>query len=448
MGWTDLTLTVRTPMFLGLENMRTDQLRADTDVAFPVPSLRGALRHWLRALLGAEIGNDLRRLAAAETAVFGAAADRNRPPSQGGPGPSRVAIQAPRALRYTPAGTTPDWLRRPGGGRGTSAPNPAGYLLGPGMYDAVHDTLRRPFITPGTPIPLRVRVRADSDGAATDLFWCALWALRTFGGLGARTRRGYGTLTVIIPPNTDLGGAHFHRHWLDRNRHDDLDTVLACARTALNTIETAGNDTGANTGAPPGHDADEPGGTPHLGAPPTATPTYPAFLPGTYETIDEPLGTTPTATLADALAATGEKLRAFRTGVPDNPHAATEEWETILRPWLDNDQTGLSKPFQIGAIGLPVVYSQKLGQEGGKAATRTVTVTPRQGTTELRRASPLWLRIYPDDTGHWRLRSLALLAEWLPPDSQLVARTKGRPPQPLTKPTQQQVNTLLHYWFE
>jgi hypothetical protein len=183
-------------------------------------------------------------------------------------------------------------------------------------------------------------------------------------------------------------------------------------------------------------------------APRDATPSYPVFVPGAYETTDEPLGAGPTAGLADALAATGEKLREFRTDAQGDPNASTREWETILRPWLDDDdRSGLGDPFEIGALGLPVVFSQKLREEGGRNATRTVTVAP-DGAKIDRRASPLWLRVYPDDTGRWRLRSLALLSEWLPHDAQLTARTRGRRPEQLTKPTQDEVNTVLRYWFE
>jgi hypothetical protein len=469
MGWTGLTLTVRTPMFLGLDGARMERLDANTEVAFPVSSLRGALRHWLRALVGAEVGNNLGRLAAIESAVFGAAADRNRPATQGGPGPSRVAIQAlPPALRYTTAGSVhdTDWLRRPGGARGESQPNPIGYLLGQGMFDAVQGRLRRPFVAPEVTVKLRARVRDNADGALADLFWCSVWALRTFGGLGARTRRGFGTLSVAVAPGIDLGGAGFNRAWLDRNSDDDLDAVIACARAAVRIVETTVN--GANgradaaTGAARSNQPDRPlrkdgsakptpGDVARRASAPQADtpdyPTYPAFLPGAYLTMDEPLTTSPAAGLSDALAATGERLRDFRTNADGDPNASTREWETILRPWLDDDdRSGPGDPFELGALGLPVVFSQK-GREGGKADTRVVTVAPN-GAKIDRRASPLWLRVYPDDAGHWRLRSLALLSEWLPHDAQLTAKTKGRHPKQLTKPTQDEVNTVLRYWFE
>jgi hypothetical protein len=317
------------------------------------------------------------------------------------------------------------------------------------------------------------------EGAVADLFWCSMWALRTFGGLGARSRRGFGTLSVAVAPSTDLGGAGFDRAWLDRNSHDDLDAVIACARTAVRTIETTTNgasvgvraDTavaparpvrsdvtdGSNgrdgSGGPVGSGGSGGSAAPtpadvarRASAPRDATPTYSAFLPGAYETMDEPLGSSPTAGLADALAATGEKLRDFRTDAQGDPNASTREWENILRPWLDDGRSGLGDPFEIGALGLPVVFAQK-GREGGKADTRVVTVAP-DGAKIDRRASPLWLRVYLDDTGRWRLRSLALLSEWLPHDAQLTARTRGRRNEPLTKPTQDEVNAFLRLWFE
>ncbi|MEX5637262.1 hypothetical protein [Parafrankia sp. FMc2] len=66
---------------------------------------------------------------------------------------------------------------------------------------------------------------------------------------------------------------------------------------------------------------------------------------------------------------------------------------------------------------------------------------------ELRRASPLWLRAYPTASGEWRLRSLALIAEFLPVDATLEMRARDRTPELLTSPNPEQMRELLQAWF-
>src|SRR5438132_938569 len=66
MGAATLTVTLQavTPLFLaGADSGGAPELRA--------ASFRGALRFWLRALLGAHLGNDLNALHEAESAIFG-----------------------------------------------------------------------------------------------------------------------------------------------------------------------------------------------------------------------------------------------------------------------------------------------------------------------------------------------------------------------------------------
>ena len=76
--WHKLTLTTVTPAFLGRFG---DPDQTGDRIPFPVPSLRGALAYWLRALAGAHLGNHLSSLRRAESAVFGAA----RSGESGGP---------------------------------------------------------------------------------------------------------------------------------------------------------------------------------------------------------------------------------------------------------------------------------------------------------------------------------------------------------------------------
>src|SRR5256885_390570 len=107
MPWTTLHLQVTTPIF---------NSGAEGDAGLRVPSLRGAMRFWFRALAGMAVGNDLSRLAALERHVFGAT-------SHASPVKLRLATQPIVAPLGQPA-----WCRGEDGRWIT-------YLLGQGLWD-------------------------------------------------------------------------------------------------------------------------------------------------------------------------------------------------------------------------------------------------------------------------------------------------------------------------
>jgi CRISPR type III-B/RAMP module RAMP protein Cmr1 len=409
-----------------------------------VPSLRGVLAYWLRALAGSYVGNNLPDLARADAEVFGAASGTNGHPS-------RILIRAAEPVTYR--SDTPGWTT-----------NKVRYLLGPGLYDPEASTLRRAYLPDGADIKLRVKNTGGSEHAT--LFLAALWALQTFGGLGARARRGFGTITIVDPPG--LADAP----WLGTGNIELLDQVRQAVADALENL-----------------------GIPNSAGP--ERPRYPYFdSAGTWwitgDTTD--FGTS----LADALDRTGDWLRNFRTGDAAN----TPEYRTIVERYLTSGQAG-PEPFDAGALGLPVPYSNgKIGRAAiiepvrspattaappptpspqpppstsasprpwsplnmptrrparpGPRPTRDETVADGAATGEetIRRASPLWLRVCRDGPD-WQLRSLAFLAEWLPPDVNL--RIRDTTPadwggvttdtQSVQRPTEQAVDQLIRDWF-
>src|ERR1700678_2219878 len=158
-NWHPLALTAETPMFLG--RFASTSVR-DGQIPFPVPSLRGVLAYWLRTLAGAHVGDNLVSLAKAESALFGGA----RSGDSGGPSVIWIRGRLIGVSRYP----------------GTDA-NVA-YLMGPALRDSKEPAARH--LKAGTMISLAVR---NTGGPAhADLFLSALWALRTFGGIGARAR--------------------------------------------------------------------------------------------------------------------------------------------------------------------------------------------------------------------------------------------------------------------
>lgn len=160
-----LTLETVTPLFLGGAEQHPELRPA---------SVRGALRFWLRAALGGVIGdNDLDRLRRLEAEVFGET-ERG----------SAVAVRM--------------------SGRETSQPfNPDSGLVGLRYLLFSMHRLKRFCVPAGSPFTVTLQVRAGHQ-AALHHAAAAMWLLARLGSLGARSRRGAGSLNV-----TDAEG------WLD-----------------------------------------------------------------------------------------------------------------------------------------------------------------------------------------------------------------------------------------
>jgi hypothetical protein len=94
----------------------------------------------------------------------------------------------------------------------------------------------------------------------------------------------------------------------------------------------------------------------------------------------------------------------------------------------------------------------------GPRPTRDETVADGAATGEetIRRASPLWLRVRRDGPD-WQLRSLAFLAEWLPPAPDVNLRIRDTTPadwggvttdtQSVQRPTEQAIDQLIRDRF-
>lgn len=230
--WHRLPLRTVTPAFLGrFEDIGT----RSGEIAFPIPSLRGVLAYWLRALAGPYVGPDIRELLRVESELFGAASDNTT-------APSRILLRAPR-VQVGELKNPQDGVR---------------YLMGPGLTDSKSPPAR--YLAPRTGLDMRVKNLGGPLHA--DLFLSALWALRAFGGVGARTRRGFGTLALGSLKAFDLEHSpRFQREWLARDRIGDLDAVIECVRAALHDLGF--------------HEASFDG-----------PPTYPCFAPQAFDSAE------------------------------------------------------------------------------------------------------------------------------------------------------------------
>lgn len=387
MPWTTLQLQVTTPLFCAGDDQ--------TGSAVRVPSLRGAMRFWFRALAGTIAGDDLTLLARMEEAVFGSAQS-----------PSPVSMRIRGEPKATSRNSAPKFIQEPpnkggrrGGpvGRGIRQPRDDGkwvvYLLGQGLADAADRTLRRDFIDVGRPVS--VDFRFSGNESVDTLVLASLWLLCMYGGLGARTRRGFGGL-AITGAEGDLPGDWSPETVLTPG-HDyfEQQTCLWPADRMM-LWQYCLTDLPGVTVDPP--DQEEAW---------TRRPSYPVL--SRQWTRAELWRGKPEPEWTRVLGYAGEQYRWFRAkedtpGVRYTPEIKTPEWRTVTGRVDDNQ-------FALGALGLPIVF---------KKAGPTVHADqrPRPGAKPdlLRRASPLWLRVVGRDK-EWKLFSFAFRGDFLPGDA-------------------------------
>jgi CRISPR-associated protein Cmr1 len=166
-------LEVITPIFGGSHQTRA----IDNFDVIRVPSVRGQLRFWWRALYAARYENS-EDLYKCESALWGRAATKD------GGGRSRVEIR----VNVEHEGKTID---KPDIRQET----PGAYALWPAREEKKTQTPAAPHRKPGTRFQLTLKVFGTEQDAIEVKNALRAWIL--FGGYGGRTRRGLGSLTVI-----------------------------------------------------------------------------------------------------------------------------------------------------------------------------------------------------------------------------------------------------------
>lgn len=180
---TSMSVEAVTPLFLGGSDPRgAPELRP--------ASFRGAMRFWLRALLGQNLGehalNDLRQK---ETEVFGDASQ-----DSGSAVIVRIAGQ-PKPSPFPPPGQNYPGLRYLFFSMGQRERDPrTGHT----------STIWRECFSPNTEFNLILQMRTPVSNVVQDLVFkraaASLWLSVQLGGLGARSRRGAGSLSVASEP--------------------------------------------------------------------------------------------------------------------------------------------------------------------------------------------------------------------------------------------------------
>lgn len=381
-GWTRLTVEVTTPLF-----NPGAAAGAVNQVGVRPSAIRGVMRFWFRALAGIVAGPDTSLLSSLDEEVFGSMAR-----------PSSVVIRVPVQPALSRQPFLPTGPRARAGGW-------TAYMLGPRLT-AVRTRgtaeVTEPYVPPGATfdICLRARTRDQLDDARTALALASLWLTCAYGGIGARTRRGFGGLRITA------ADGQLPAPWTTQNvlspglGHYERITRLWPTGPVGECVRHLGSL------------AERHGATLRL-AQWDASPPYPVL--SRTRTLAGVSGGEAFLNWADVAEYAGEQLRRFRARASrsaQGPEPATPR-EALF---------GSSNRFPQGALGLPIMYPEM-----------TEVNVYQDKRIPLRRPSQLWLR--PVGEGdQWRLLSFAFFSQFLPGSNppEVLLRAGGRQLKVLT----------------
>lgn len=332
----EATFRIETPMFLGGANK-------DNTAELRLPSLKGVLRWWWRALAWSRYGGDLQRIREREFELFGAAADAQ------GRGVGRFS------LAWTPGEPLPAQTQK------ASFPPGLGYLAGQGLCNMKGEWSRH-ALNPGQTFSITLIFNAKATEDDRTEIVEALTVMGLLGGLGARSRRGMGSLRLLS---------------LKRDDHELLTSNFGSAAGMNTMLEPVLKRARTMTQEPP----------------------YSAFWSGTRVVVVEGKNADPTKVLEE-LGKEMVRFRAWGRGTP-NGH------QTVLREPAEqnfkDDHDDVQKAGQRGTIqrpprrvafGLPHNYRFS---SVTPALNVDVSTTSRQ---QDRRASPLLLHTHSTQGAH------------------------------------------------
>jgi CRISPR-associated protein Cmr1 len=360
------TLETVTPIFVAGADQRQAELRA--------PSFRGEMRYWLRALLGGIYGTSgpgLTHVWEEEQSVFGTT-------DQG----SAVIIR----LEEDGLGDTLIFEREPSqrDARGQWQPTGRDYLFW-SMAQMGQGAVNRQYYPPGRTFTLTLSVRGQ-DRTPLNKAVAALWLLTYLGSIGARSRRGAGSLAVTGVEGWDHTMLSFQTPATAQEFQAFLHRGLGQARSMFPALVT---------GAP-------------------AHPPQFDVLTTSREIsrVWVVYHTPPWPSQKPALEALGASMRDFRNRrEPDHREVAL---------WL----TGRATPPTVerAAFGLPLPFRYSNGGPRG--------VVQSSNREHDRRSSPVLLRVAKLGGAAPQYVGVVVLfkAQFLPPGEQLVS--KGAHPLP------------------
>ncbi len=208
-----------TPLFGG----GVDPATPDPITVVRASEIRGQLRFWWRATRGGQFGADLKAMRAAEEEIWGGPAREENGNGKTSGGQSRVQV----VVTASRSGVTEEYPFEMSSGRvrpreGSIVPPYAAFPLQPDRQAQQAGTPMKPVFK-GVHFTLKITF----DTAYQDDVKAALWAWETFGGIGARTRRGFGALRLrsvngTTPQDLPLANAGSFQQWLENQIQQHL----------------------------------------------------------------------------------------------------------------------------------------------------------------------------------------------------------------------------------
>ncbi len=388
-----VSIEVVTPLFLGGVDPRgAPELRA--------ASVRGALRFWLRALLGGVIGDrNLDALRQAESAVFGS--------TDTGASPVVVRIINPTEHTSVPFSKLTGWN-----------PDSKSYQQ-PGiayLFFAVRETRNEPerkAISAGSSFELALSLRAGAqDQDALLKTYAALWLLTHLGGLGARSRRGAGSLQVIGSVSRDGHNLSSElpplgvRAATPAELQQELQEGLRKLRTGIAANASISSPSAFNI-----------------------------LRPDVCRiwVINRPFNS-----WEKALDAVGQQMQQFRSRRrPDYQNVKNAVQEQPLMQSVERAAFGLPIVFFF-----PSLYKQYIQQKMEKDQARKKATGTLEGDKHDRRASPLFIRVTRLANGKYVLVLTLFQAQLLEAGEKLKLKRQG-PPKYVNAPDLSLINDFI-----
>jgi CRISPR-associated protein Cmr1 len=192
-------------------------------------SIRGQLRWWFRAVAGGCWNGDLDRVRREEDLLFGSTESKSllqvqafaAPASSGLPLGKALSADEIARLWGDESPETRQRLRIRGNGHEFNS-NPIQYLgFGPISLGSI-----RPYFPAESPATFKLRWGPRKRGAETrTVFDKALWAWLNLGGIGAKTRKGFGSLRCMEP------NAMYHAPASRKDLEDGVKSLLREVRS-------------------------------------------------------------------------------------------------------------------------------------------------------------------------------------------------------------------------
>jgi CRISPR-associated protein Cmr1 len=374
-----------TPLFLaGAEPRGEPELRP--------PAFRGAMRYWLRALLGGSYGDDadcLKKLHDAESSVFGSSNEELG-------GASGVTIRIsykdqPKPLSYTKQRT----ITVTKGGKSRQQPTGKDYLYW--SMAGMGSQSPKQFYPPGTKFDLVLNsISCKQNSAdALRLATASLWLLLNFGGIGSRAHRLGGSLSVYNSFREE--GLNFY---LAAKTAEEASQQLKIGLDMVRKLVDAKNS-----------------------AKISGRPDFDVLHPKTCQIWVLDMWNSP----EQAVEAIGGALRDFRT--------YTEPDHSNVAKWLNGQPINT---VERAAFGLPLPYRYSNGLSG--------TIQGKINPPSIeRRASPLWLKISKTGANNYIGVATLFDSNFLPRGEKLYAKTRQGAAPPINPP---QNYDIIRKWIQ